>query len=223
MHNGSRASLDAETTPTTCTFCQRHDIAPYILKETPAFRIVADHAPLVEGHLLIMPRHHYPCYGAVPAELDAELLALKREVQAFFAQFYAPIIFWEHGIFRQTVFHAHLHCFPFGETIYDLSQDLHAARVHSQQDIRTWYASRGHYFFLQDSYQALLFPPHTDTYVRVIQQVLWPGASARSGHTAWRSPQQRYEEGIPLIASMTAKWQLFQQQGAQSVPPPQRF
>jgi diadenosine tetraphosphate (Ap4A) HIT family hydrolase len=211
MHNGSRSSLDAETTKTDCTFCQRNNIAPYILKETARFCVVADHAPLVEGHLLIMPRHHYACYGTVPAELDAELQALKREVQDFFARFYAPVIFWEHGIFRQTVFHAHLHCFPFGEITYDLSKELHTAVIHSQQDIRAWYASRGHYFFLQDHHHALLFSPHMDTYVRIIQEVLWTGASARTGHTSWRSPQQRYEEGIALIASMAAKWRSFQQ------------
>ena len=144
-----------------------------------------------------------------------ELLTLKREVQDFFAQFYAPIIFWEHGIFRQTVFHAHLHCFPFGNITYDLSKELHDEVIHSQQDIRAWYASRGHYFFLQDRHHALLFPPCMDAYMRIIREVLWSGASARSGTTSWRSPQQRYEEGIALIASMTAKWRLFQEQGVQ--------
>ena len=112
MQNGSRASLNAETNNIDCAFCQRSDIAANILKETTAFLVVADHAPLVEGHILIIPKSHYACYGEVPAELDAELLALKREVQEFFAQYYAPAVFWEHGVFRQTVFHAHLHCFP---------------------------------------------------------------------------------------------------------------
>ena len=104
MQNGSRASLNAETNNIDCAFCQLGDIAANILKETTAFLVVADHAPLVEGHILIIPKHHYACYGEVPAALDAELLALKREVQQFFAQFYAPAVFWEHGVFRQTVF-----------------------------------------------------------------------------------------------------------------------
>ncbi len=212
MYNGSRASLDTETTQSGCAFCQRNDIDSYILKETARFRIVADHAPLVEGHLLIMPKFHYACYGAVPAELDMELLTLKHEVQDFFAQFYAPVIFWEHGIFRQTVFHAHLHCFPFGDITYDLSKDLHDEVIHSQHDIRAWYTSRGHYFFLQDRHSALLFPPRMDAYMRIIQEVLWSGASARNGHSSWRSPQQRREEGVALIESVTAKWRVFQQQ-----------
>src|SRR5437764_7730107 len=172
MHNGSSASLDAETTKTDCAFCQRHDIASYILKETARFRIVADHAPLVEGHLLIMPRHHYACYGAAPAELDAELLMLKGEVEDFFAQFYAPIIFWEHGIFRQTVFHAHLHCFPFGEITYDLSEELHSRIIHSQDDVRAWYASSGHYSYMEDESCAFVLAPEMERYVHIIIYVI---------------------------------------------------
>ena len=213
MQNGSYVSLDAEANSTYCAFCQRSDFTANILKETAAFLIVADHAPLVEGHLLIIPKHHYPCYGAVPAELDAELLALKHEVQRFFVQCYAPSVFWEHGVFRQTVFHAHLHCFPFGNITYDLSNELHDKVIQSQHEIRAWYASRGHYFFLQDRQHALLFAPRMDAYMRIIQEVLWHGASARSGARAWRSPQQRYEEGVTLIASMSAKWRVFQEQG----------
>ena len=214
MQNGSRASLNAETNNIDCAFCQLGDIAANILKETTAFLVVADHAPLVEGHILIIPRRHYACYGEVPAELDAELLALKREVQEFFTQYYAPAVFWEHGVFRQTVFHAHLHCFPFGDTEYDLAEGLHSLIVHSQDDIRAWYASRGPYFYMEDACHALLFAPEMDHYVPIIRDVLWHGVSLHSHQTEWRSQQQRHEEGGPLIRATKEKWRLFQQQGA---------
>src|SRR5437016_14378413 len=170
MQNGSHASLDAETSNSNCAFCQRSNFATNMLKETDAFFIVADHAPLVEGHILILPKRHFACYGVVPAELDAELLALKREVQDFFARYYAPIVFWEHGIFRQTVFHAHLHCFPFGGTQYKASEGLHSLVVHTQNDIRVWYAKNGEYFYLEDSSDAFLFAPTMDRYLQVISQ-----------------------------------------------------
>src|SRR2546421_13104667 len=118
MRNGKNDSLDAEVSKMHCAFCNRDDIS-YIFKETANFLIAADHAPLVEGHLLIIPKQHYTCYGSVPAELDTQLFALKHEVRQFLNRFYAPAVFWEHGIFRQTVFHAHLHCFSFGEAYYD--------------------------------------------------------------------------------------------------------
>ncbi|GHO77976.1 hypothetical protein KSD_57470 [Ktedonobacter sp. SOSP1-85] len=196
----------------SCTFCHSAAIAPYILKESQNFRIVTDHAPLVEGHLLIIPKEHYRCYGDVPAALDEELFTLKDEVKRFFERFYAPIIYWEHGIFRQTVFHAHLHCFPFGEIVYDLSQDMHVQVVKQQDDIRQWFHHQGHYFYLEDTHHAMLFPPELEPYTRIIQDVLRPGALGRNGHTQWRSVPQRIEEGKTLIRSTIERWQIFQQQ-----------
>jgi diadenosine tetraphosphate (Ap4A) HIT family hydrolase len=214
MQNGSHAPSHRESNEITCAFCQRGEIAAYTLKETDSFLIIADHAPLVEGHLLILPKQHYTCYGDVPAELDTELFALKHEVQQFLARFYAPVVFWEHGIFRQTVFHAHLHCFPFGETGYDLSEGLQSAIVSSQEDIRTWYTTCGQYFYMEDTRHALLFTPETERYLQIIKGVFSRGIAARGAPTHWRTPQQRHEEGVPLIKSVAAKWRVFQEQGA---------
>jgi diadenosine tetraphosphate (Ap4A) HIT family hydrolase len=72
MLKGSNVSLDTESDGTNCAFCKRTEIS-YILKETPNFLLAADHAPLVEGHVLIIPKQHYTCYGVVPNPLDAEL------------------------------------------------------------------------------------------------------------------------------------------------------
>ena len=196
-----------------CPFCQRDNIS-YIFKETPNFLLAADYAPLVEGHLLIIPKHHYACFGDVPAKLDDELFALKHQVQQFFTHFYAPAVFWEHGIFRQTVFHAHLHCFPWGASGYDFSEELHNRVVDSQEDVRKWYISQGHYFYMEDGSAALLFAPETDRYLGIVKNVFWRGIASRGGRVEWRSPQQRYEEGGPLIKAVMEKWQLFQQQGA---------
>jgi diadenosine tetraphosphate (Ap4A) HIT family hydrolase len=214
MQNGSHASLDTEAYDSNCAFCLRSDFATNILKETDAFFIVADHAPLVEGHILIIPKRHYACYGAVPAQLDADLAILKQEVRQFFDRYYVPVIFWEHGIFRQTVFHAHLHCFPFGETTYDLTKPLHTLVVHSQDDIRAWYVSRGHYFYMEDTTNSLLFAPDTDRYLQVIKDVLWHGVSSRSQQTRWRSQQERHEKGAPLIEATRDKWHEYQRPGA---------
>jgi diadenosine tetraphosphate (Ap4A) HIT family hydrolase len=211
MQNGNIPIFDIEANTTNCEFCHRSNLAAYILKETPAFLIATDHAPLVEGHLLIITKQHYTCYGAVPAELDAELFALKREVQQFLTRYYAPVVFWEHGIFRQTVYHAHLHCFPFGTVNYDLSQGLHDTVVHAQKDIRRWYASRGPYFYMENGQDALLFTPEIDRYWQIIRTI-FAQAATRSGSTSPRSPELRREEGVPLIEAARLKWRLWEQQ-----------
>ena len=70
MLNGSNVSSGTESNKNDCAFCKRTEIS-YILKETPNFLLAADHAPLVEGHILIIPKQHFACYGEVPAKLDA--------------------------------------------------------------------------------------------------------------------------------------------------------
>ena len=172
MLNGSNVSSGTGSFKNDCTFCKRSEIS-YILKETPNFLLAADHAPLVEGHILIIPKHHFTCYGEVPAKLDEELFSMKLEVQQFFTRYYAPTVFWEHGIFKQTIFHAHLHCFPWGISGYDLEEKLHNVIVSSQDDVRQWYALQGHYFYMEDSNTALLFAPEMDRYLGIIKNVFW--------------------------------------------------
>lgn len=212
MQNGNRSSLDVTPDQTSCTFCQRTAITD-VLKETPNFLVAADHAPLVEGHLLVIPRQHYACYGDVPASLDEELFAIKNELRQFYAQFYAPVVFWEHGVFRQTVFHAHLHCFPWGNLEYDLENNIHSSIVTTQEDIRNWYQTQGHYFYLEDEQITLLFAPEMDRYMHVMQQVFQKSLILRGGgRLQVRSSQQRQDAGRPLIETTIARWQTFQQE-----------
>ena len=213
MLNGSEVSSGTKANKNDCAFCKRTELS-YILKESPNFLLAADHAPLVEGHILIIPKQHFTCYGEVPAKLDAELFSMKQEVQRFFIHYYAPTVFWEHGIFKQTVFHAHLHCFPWGISGYTLEENLHNLIVSSQEEVRKWYALQGHYFYMEDRNRALLFAPDMDRYLGIVKNVFWRGIASRGGKVEWRSPQQRYEEGRPLIDAMVNKWRLFQEQGA---------
>jgi diadenosine tetraphosphate (Ap4A) HIT family hydrolase len=211
-----RSQVSADTTM-YCPFCHRLDISMYILKETSNFYLVVDHAPLLEGHLLIIPKRHYTCYGAVSASLDTEYFELKAEVQQFFLQYYAAPVYFEHGIFRQTVFHAHLHCFPFGEIHYNPASNLHATIIHTQDDLRCWHREHGHYLYIENREQSIIFPPDPICYRRVIQEVLWPGAASRLGSLGWRSPQQRSEEGEPLIKATITKWHTFEYEGVSHV------
>ncbi len=189
---------------TACEFCEAQKIEDYILTETPHFRLATDHAPLVEGHLLIIPKEHYTCYGDVPSSLDAEFLALKQKTQDFLERYYRPVIFWEHGIYHQSVFHAHLHCFPFGPISYDPATDLHAQLIHSQDELRAWHHQYNYYFYLEDAHQAYLFKPETDNYTRIIRDVLLQGVHQRDQQ--FRSPDERIKRGRPWIASTLQRW-----------------
>lgn len=197
-HGQSLAELAEE-----CTFCTRDDLA-VILKETPAFLLVADHAPLVEGHILLIPRDHYACYGAVPTALEPELEAIKAEVRVFGERYYRPIIFWEHGVFHQTIFHAHLHCFPFGPTDTGLLR-RYGEPVKGLREVRGWYETQGHYFFYEQDDARYIFPAENARYFQVLS-ILHTGAER---YGIWRPPQERQASGGPRIAALAQRWRAF--------------
>lgn len=193
-----------------CVFCRRADLDA-VLTETEHFYVLADHAPLVEGHILVVPKRHYACYGALPEALDADLLALKRRVAAFLTSAYRAPAFFEHGVFHQSVFHAHLHAMPFGTL--DLppalftSEDGGTHFVSSVADVRHWYAGNGHYFYLEmpqsgGATLAAVFPPDEVRYWQVLAAL----RHATQRHTEWHPQPVRREHGRPLMRAVQERW-----------------
>lgn len=216
---GSTSGNAAPASQRGCPFCQIGEVEQ-VLAQTPSFYLVGDHAPLVSGHVLIIPRAHYACYGAIPASLDAELLELKETTRRFLTEVYAAPTFFEHGVFRQTVAHAHLHAMPFGPIAWDLlsiAESTGGAPCHSQDDLRAWYAERGHYFFLEtpgdaerDSpAQAAILPPEMGVYGRALS-TLHSLTNAREG---WSPPQLRYATRGPKLRALAEAWHAWRAQG----------
>ena len=92
-----------------CAFCDPDATSPYRLHEGRHFYVVADHAPVAEAHLLLIPKVHYPHLAALPPELDEEFHALKAHLGDFVRGNYGRLTYWENGVFGQSVPHAHLH------------------------------------------------------------------------------------------------------------------
>ncbi len=199
-------ALEVSPPRADCAFCARQDLQN-ILTESQSFFLLADHAPLIEGHMLLVPKAHYSCYGAVPLELEEEFLWMKARAAAFLRQTYRPPVFWEHGIFRQTVYHAHLHCFPFGPLQLDLAEH-HPSPAPSLADVRAWYAERGQYFYFEQQTGAgQLFLPEEMRYFSVLGAL----RKEASTHSAWRPVEERRANGRPKIQSLVQKWQEFDQ------------
>ena len=104
----------------TCAFCARRRLDG-VLDETEHFFLLADHAPLIEGHLLIIPRAHYACYGAVP-RTGARTAGDQGACPALPERGLPRADLLEHGVFRRRqVYHAHMHAMPFGSVALDLA------------------------------------------------------------------------------------------------------
>jgi diadenosine tetraphosphate (Ap4A) HIT family hydrolase len=201
-----------------CPFCAP-ELLDMVLTETPHFLVAADFAPLVAGHTLIIPREHCACYGAVPLAYEAELIALKRRVARFFRAMYRPPVFFEHGIFRQTVFHAHLHAFPFGPVNLRLLELAHpdGRPVHRLADVHAWYNQRGHYFYLEQPrvedapLEAAILPAEEERYFQVLHSLREQTNTVGN----WRPAAARRELARPQMAALAAAWREFE-----GTPPP---
>ncbi len=178
------------------------------------FSLLADNAPLVEGHALIIPRDHYACSGALPAAWDDELLALKGRVARFERQRYRPAIFFEHGVFGQSVYHAHLHAVPLGPSGLDMPTLAAAAEgrmVTGLADVRDWWETRGQYFYLEspldhtERTEAAIFPPREGPYVRVLTML-----RERSHiYNPWQPQFVRRMNGDDKVRALAAQWAEF--------------
>lgn len=206
-----REPADSRLDGYACPFCNRGQLGD-VLDETEHFFLLADHAPLLEGHILIIPREHYACYGAVPEELEADLLALKSRVRQFQSTAYREPVFFEHGVFRQTVYHAHLHALPFGSITLELPAGVQRAgqQASQLQDVRDWYAERGHYFYLEcptpdGQPAATIYPPSMDEYFSVFGAL-----RAASGSLAsWQPQPMRRMTSGGKVRALAEHWRSF--------------
>lgn len=94
-------------------FCQiKKNISEQIIDETDNFFLLHDGYPLLEGHLLLIPKKHVDCYLNLNKKLSKEFDLIKSKIIKFLKDnYYEPVIF-EHGNAGQTVLHAHLHFLP---------------------------------------------------------------------------------------------------------------
>lgn len=113
------------------------------------YSVIVDTAPVVPGHLLIVPAAHIPAFAARPVGRDDELKAARRFVTAALSDLYQPPTFLEHGAADFThhagacVDHAHLHAVPGSYDLLPfLARDFTAVSMH-QTAFEAWEARRG--------------------------------------------------------------------------------
>ncbi|OGG04774.1 hypothetical protein A2Z33_05680 [Candidatus Gottesmanbacteria bacterium RBG_16_52_11] len=133
-----------------CQHCDFRSVAlEYPLSETDGFRVVCDVHPITAGHILIIPKEHISCLGAYPDQLYREFLTLYRKFTSFILQAYGSVSTFEHGKTGQTVFHSHIHVFPFTgpETEIIPEGKAYFKEITDIDGIRLFYRSLGAYLF----------------------------------------------------------------------------
>jgi diadenosine tetraphosphate (Ap4A) HIT family hydrolase len=88
------------------------------LFESPNFVVLPSLGALVEGWLLLVPKKHFICMGALPDSIAAEMQEMKHILCSDLQQYYGQVCAFEHGPSRPNlslgcgVDHAHLHVVP---------------------------------------------------------------------------------------------------------------
>ena len=93
----------------TCLFCDSKMREVDTLYETENFFVKIGIAIVTPGHIMIISKNHYSCFGEMPPELDQEFNQLKNKVFNLIQQHFSTPFLVEFGAKGQSVFHAHIH------------------------------------------------------------------------------------------------------------------
>lgn len=96
-----------------CIFCDKSEYRRAIA-ENGEFFVKATYGMMnVEGYVLLVPKGHVSCYGAMPAKQYKKFgKARDALIDAVEKNYGNSVVVFEHGITGQTVGHAHLHGIP---------------------------------------------------------------------------------------------------------------
>lgn len=135
-----------------CVFCTREKQPP-ILFETPSLYAMPDRYPLVPGHVLIIPKDYWPCYGAAPMPVLSELGHATGRVKEFLeSQYGAPVLINETGKTGQTVHHAHLHISPVPDIkplLREFATQPDVVTIDGWEDVHQRFMEQGQYYYVE--------------------------------------------------------------------------
>jgi histidine triad (HIT) family protein len=184
-----------------CAFCNREATRDTLLHESDNFYVIADHAPIADAHLLLIPRDHYPHLAALPDGLHDEFERMKALLGDFVLGNYGSLTYWENGVFGQSVPHAHLHAISvnFDPNIYT----AHGAGFNGIRGLQEQHAASdgSHYFMIEQQGQAHFLPPDWELYLSIVR------FARNSRPTNWRYDRdERRLRGGPIVQALTQRW-----------------
>ena len=139
-----------------CPFCQRDKIKSDILMESENFFVKVGVGILAPGHVMVITREHLSCFAELPNHLMKEFILLKNKVTNNLKLNFAEPIIYEHGVYGQSINHAHLHFLPRKNEHFDLSNikevlfnDLKSTSIENMQQLADIYSKEHSYFYLE--------------------------------------------------------------------------
>lgn len=150
----------------SCPFCRelgsgqlpdfvQAGIESRILHDSDRFVVMADISPLLPGHVMIVPKAHILCYGAVEAAAQDEFSCMVNATRAILRECYGPSVVLEHGTsslepVADHVTHAHLHIVPAAIDIRESLLNFNVTRIASLSDLSNWAARDEAYVYFEN-------------------------------------------------------------------------
>lgn len=114
-----------------CVFCDRSRTSARLITANSDWYVVATLGQIVGGYVLVIPKEHVSCLGALTSGQAESLQVMVGKVSHALFREYPPreptapysVTMFEHGVVGQTVKHAHLHILP---VVVDLTKKIRA-------------------------------------------------------------------------------------------------
>lgn len=125
-----------------------------ILHETSRFVVIPDISPLVPGHVMIVPKSHILCYGAVDPAAQDEFSGIVNAARTIIREHYGQSVLLEHGTcslddVADHVSHAHLHIVPAAIDIRDSLRNFNTTKIARLSDLSSWAARDEAYIYFE--------------------------------------------------------------------------
>ena len=190
---------------TRCPFCTPSEYEERLVGSIGSFNVIATLGQITDGgHLLLVPRSHPICLGAL--ENTAELGMSASRLCALLAKEYntSNVTYFEHGMVGQTVPHAHLHVVPANVAL-DIGKRVHrdfpTCLVEGFVDFRSFHFAyaleQKPYLLWKESNESLSVcwnPPSSPQYFRnMVAEVL-----GRPERANWRNMDAKLDRKLYL-------------------------
>jgi len=147
-----------------CIFCKYDSIKEDILWESDNFFVKVGVGLLAPGHVMIIPKEHISCFAELPYQLGKEFISLKENIASRIKSNFSDPIIYEHGVYSQSINHAHLHFIPSKNEFYKLEnlrdnifKGLKSVQISDIFKIRDIFEKEGSYCYLEEKCQKWIF------------------------------------------------------------------
>lgn len=201
-----------------CLFCQLEEIRDDILLESENFFVKVGIGILAPGHVMLITKEHILCFAELPNNLIEEFTLIKNKIfEKLKSNFFEPIIY-EHGVYEQSISHAHLHFLPKRNKHFPALSDfvlenvkenifngLSSTKVTNMFGIIDTYRNEGSYFYLEEGKDIFVFHTKNKPKGKFIFRKEFARLTGLKGIANWKTMTEEEKKRDKLWIEITKK------------------